>query len=215
MPNVQRAAERAGVRTDRAQDPVIREALDGISVVLADAFTEENTRPQLLRTLKEMGDFNSRDLARVLNVDIRSDLGLGEVVDSFVADNLRLIRGANERTLGEVGALLDANQGKRAEDLVSDVMERMSVGESRAALIARDQVLKKNGALHKIRQQRAGVERYQWVTSGDERVRSTHDELDGMIFSWAAGAPSLGGLNPGEDVQCRCTAMPVIPGLDD
>lgn len=214
-PSVERAAKEVGAREDSVDNPVIRESLDGIGVVMSDSFTEQNTRPQLLKTVKELGKFNSEELSRVINIDVRADLGIGEVMDSFVADNLRLINGMNEKTLGEIGAILDANHGKRAEDIKGEIMERFEVDESRAALIARDQVLKKNGALHKIRQQKAGIEEYEWVTSSDERVRPSHAELDGEIFSWAEGAPLLGGLNPGEDVQCRCTAMPIIPGVDE
>lgn len=47
---------------------------------------------------------------------------------------------------------------------------------------------------------------YIWRTAGDSKVRSSHAERDGKIFSW--DNPPEGG-HPGEDFGCRCTAEPV------
>jgi len=97
--------------------------------------------------------------------------------------------------------------GKRWEELKASLLERGSVSESRAELIARDQTLKLNGAITKANQQAAGVDKYVWSTSRDERVRDTHAELDGKVFSWAA-PPKPG--HPGQDYQCRCIAVPLL-----
>ena len=106
------------------------------------------------------------------------------------------------------------NIGLRVEDLAELIGERVDVSLSRATLIARDQTLKLNGALNALRQTEAGVESYTWSTSRDERVRESHAELEGETFSWD-DAPEPG--HPGEDIQCRCVAIPVIAefeGLD-
>lgn len=105
-----------------------------------------------------------------------------------------------------------SNIGLRVEDLKKQLQERGSVSESRAELIARDQTLKVNGAITEIRQRSAGVDSYVWSTSLDERVREEHAALEGQTFSWSS-PPSVG--HPGQDYQCRCVAVPVIPGLED
>jgi SPP1 gp7 family putative phage head morphogenesis protein len=102
--------------------------------------------------------------------------------------------------------------GRRVENLRDDLIERGNVSESRAELIARDQTLKLNGAINKARQESVGVERYTWSTSGDERVRDEHAALDRETFSWGS-PPSVG--HPGEDIQCRCIALPIIDDLAD
>jgi SPP1 gp7 family putative phage head morphogenesis protein len=66
------------------------------------------------------------------------------------------------------------------------------------------------------RQRELGVERFVWRTMGDERVRDEHDELKGETFSYddppeIDGEPTL----PGDDVQCRCYAEPVLDDLFD
>ena len=49
-----------------------------------------------------------------------------------------------------------------------------------------------------------GVERYRWSTSGDERVRPTHQSNSGRVFRWDSPPADTG--HPGSDVMCRCGA---------
>ncbi len=79
--------------------------------------------------------------------------------------------------------------------------------ENHAALIARDQVSKLNGQLNRARQTAAGITSFVWETQDDSRVRPEHRALDGRRFTWADGA---GGVYPGQPVQCRCWARPVV-----
>jgi len=48
---------------------------------------------------------------------------------------------------------------------------------------------------------------YVWVTRGDDRVRPSHAENNGKIFSWD-DPPTTG--HPGEDFGCRCVARPLL-----
>jgi hypothetical protein len=47
---------------------------------------------------------------------------------------------------------------------------------------------------------------YVWHTRGDGKVRASHAENDGKIFSWSH--PPITG-HPGEDYGCRCEALPL------
>jgi len=110
-----------------------------------------------------------------------------------------------------------SNFGKSYQAIKEEVMERGDVSESKAEFIARDQTLKLNGEIVKSQQTNAGIKSYIWSTSGDERVREEHAALEGMEFEWG-NPPSVG--DPGEDFQCRCVAIPVLPdylteGLSD
>ncbi|WP_199262515.1 minor capsid protein [Paracoccus binzhouensis] len=51
--------------------------------------------------------------------------------------------------------------------------------------------------------------RYVWRCQGDDRVRMTHRANDGRVFAWD-DPPTTGP--PGEDYNCRCEAVPYIPG---
>lgn len=79
--------------------------------------------------------------------------------------------------------------------------------KNRAALIGRDQVGKLNGRLTQYYQEQAGIEEYKWVTAGDERVRPAHRRLNGEVFKWKEPPPEG---HPGQPIQCRCIADPVI-----
>lgn len=102
--------------------------------------------------------------------------------------------------------------GVRVEELLAHLQEQFGFDARRAELIARDQTLKLSGQLQEERQTQAGIRRYVWTTSGDERVREDHADLDGRVFSWddppitnasevARGRPARRG-HPGSDFQC-------------
>ena len=74
--------------------------------------------------------------------------------------------------------------------------------------ITRDQTNKTIGKLTELRQRELGVQEYQWLTSQDERVRTSHVANSGRMFSWADPPPETG--HPGEDIQCRCVAIPIV-----
>lgn len=142
-----------------------------------------------------------------------NDLRMGPQIEAFRDKNIQLIENAGRVYAQQVREVLEdpENRGKRVEDLADLIKERESVSESRAELIARDQTLKLNADINKTRQENAGVTQYTWSTSHDERVRDSHKELDGQVFSWN-NPPEPG--HPGEDFQCRCIALPVFEGLD-
>ena len=64
-----------------------------------------------------------------------------------------------------------------------------------------------------------GVDSYIWQTRLDERVRAGHRILEGHQFSWDSPPvtnPATGDRNhPGEDYNCRCAPLPIIPTPDE
>lgn len=72
--------------------------------------------------------------------------------------------------------------------------------------LARDQTNKLTGQLTQIRQESLGIRKFIWRTSGDNRVRETHQQFEGRTYLWSN--PPEGG--PGFPIQCRCTAQAVI-----
>jgi len=79
--------------------------------------------------------------------------------------------------------------------------------ENHAALIARDQIATLNGQLNRARQTAAGITEFVWETMRDDRVRETHEELQGERFTWTDG---WGGVFPGEPINCRCWARAIV-----
>ena len=135
----------------------------------------------------------------------------GPILDALRAatkDNIDLIKSIPEQYFEKLGDAVGKNmeRGMRFEDLAKEIERIGDVTESRAKLIARDQTSKMNGAFNQARQTSLGIDKYQWQTSGDERVRKDHAENDGKVFSW--NDPPDGTGHPGHDVNCRCVAIP-------
>jgi SPP1 gp7 family putative phage head morphogenesis protein len=96
------------------------------------------------------------------------------------------------------------------------VKGRFDVTKSHADLIARDQVTKLNADMTRMRHKAAGIKRFRWSTSRDERVRESHAALDGEEFSYD-DLPEVDGekVMPGEPVCCRCVAIAIVDWLED
>ena len=99
-------------------------------------------------------------------------------------------------------------------DRVRDRMVQIGQQTTRRAdLIGRNESETVNAELTQVYQKAAGIDRYTWRTQLDDAVREDHMDREGAVFSWDSG-PSDG--HPGEPVNCRCVAEPVIPaGLLD
>jgi SPP1 gp7 family putative phage head morphogenesis protein len=164
------------------------------------------------RAAAQVSTHNLRESKRVLGIDPRIDPGSAMVLDDFRRENVRLITSIAEQQLSEVEGVISESFGLRVEEISTKLQERFGVTESRGDLIARDQTLKLNGQLTKVRQQAAGIAEYIWTTSKNENVRPEHDAREGQRFRW--DTPPEDG-HPGEPIQCCCTAYPVVPGLDE
>lgn len=167
------------------------------------------------KTASEVNIQNLRSIRHqmkaVLEVDVFvNNPRIAVAAIAFVQENTSLIKSVPERYLSEVEALVLRNfrAGIRPEAMEEIIMQRYGVAESRAALIARDQTSKLNGDLTRERQTALGITEYTWDTSRDERVRESHAANQGKRYSWDA-PPETG--HPGQDYQCRCDAIPVIP----
>jgi SPP1 gp7 family putative phage head morphogenesis protein len=128
---------------------------------------------------------------------------------AFQAQNTDLITKLSTDQRDRVQQTLYRNlsSGNGIERIKEDLDKDESIGKNRAKLIARDQTNKFNGQLTQLRQKEVGINSYIWTTSRDERVRPAHRALDGEVFSWSKPSPEG---HPGEPIQCRCIAQPVI-----
>lgn len=198
-----------GVRRDMKSHDAALNDLDGRMF----RYIREVVPPAFDRMAGEVNKANAKANQALVGIPF-SGTGVAAHIARFRDQNIALVENAARVYAQQVREVFDdpENAGLRVEDLADKLRERGDVSESRAELIARDQTLKLNGQLNQVRQQNAGVDRYTWSTSHDERVRPEHAELDGQVFDW--NSPPEPG-HPGEDFQCRCIALPVIEELED
>ena len=201
--------------------------VNGIIDGLADQFFREFTNTRLAElaeaVARQTSTFSRQQVARQfqagLGIDVlRAEPWLEQKVQAFTADNVALIKSIPQRYFTDVEKKIvtSMREGLRWEEIAKDLDDRFEVAEGHAQLVARDQVGKFMGELNQARQQELGVEKFIWRTAHDNRVRESHQELEGQVCSWddppeVDGEPSI----PGEPINCRCQAEPVLTELFD
>jgi SPP1 gp7 family putative phage head morphogenesis protein len=208
----------------------ITRVVGGLEIAVGRIFTREaavvRARTAGTAVAKHHGTQFRRVLKRVTKLDvIGTEKGVADQVDFFIGENARLITSIGERHVTEIEKLLrkSAEEGFRGEVLRDKLQERFVISRNRAALIARDQVLTLNAQINRTRQVNVGITHYFWSTSGDEKVRGLepgdtmdHAILDGTRQAW--DSPPItsndgGRAHPGQDVNCRCNAIPDTASL--
>lgn len=150
---------------------------------------------------------------KAIGIDLNSLIENENLTDTLVAktrENVALIKSIPDEFLKKVETVVfeGATRGHKASSLIKEIQKIHKVTKNRARLIARDQTQKLNSALIQQRQQNLGVTEYIWRTSGDESVRPSHKSKNGKRFKWSDPPKDTG--HPGQDIQCRCIAQPII-----
>lgn len=170
-----------------------------------------------------------RAIKATLGIDIREDYYMGEFykkyLELWVDENVDLIKSIPENTLDKMKDIVydGYTSGKTTTRMAKDIQRIYGVSKRKAIFIARDQTAKLNGQIQRAQQMDAGIHEYVWMTTGDERVRRSHQELNGKKFSWNDAPENSDGrkCHPGQDYNCRCIGRPVfnrninLPVADD
>jgi SPP1 gp7 family putative phage head morphogenesis protein len=165
----------------------------------------------------------------LIGVNPHAIAGVHSAIEHARTRNVELVTNASRDFLDQVRQVLTETEGQSLKDIRAALRERVGVAQSRAQLIARDQTTKLNGDINEHRQRAAGVKKFTWSTSKDERVRrkvewsasdgrggdAAHMELDGEVFGWD-DLPVLDGepTRCGQAINCRCVAIPFVDDLD-
>jgi SPP1 gp7 family putative phage head morphogenesis protein len=217
--------DRAGLRGDAVTDDILR-VFSNFQVLFANAHPVEKTE-QELSTIAANVNTNSRaqhqrQMKAALGVEVIVPEPFQQAaIDGFVRENLNLVQSLQGAQFDRMRAIVSRGiqGGLRVESIRDQLIAQLGIDKSKASLLARDQTLRLHGELTELRQRNVGIEEYDWDTSGDERVRPRHAELQGTRQSWAdppvvqyatAKRPER-RAHPGGDYQCRCQAIPVIP----
>ena len=163
-------------------------------------------------------------MGRQIRRSIQRDMSLGMDVtaQSIVRENARLISSVPQEIAERITAemLERFNKGMRYEDYVPQLMQKFpGLMYNRAKLIARTETGKANQAMTQVRAQGAGINCYIWRSSHDERVRHSHEMMDGVLCFWDSppdpeaffeGSSQFGPYHAGCCPNCRCYCEPVV-----
>ncbi len=206
------------VRTDNDRD--VARAVKRTADKMARAIKAESILPIAAKYGAATSDFQRAQIAKqaraAVSIDVRKLSGLDRNVPAqivtFSQANAQLITGLGQRMADDIAVVVEDGvvSGSRWETIAGRLARAGQVTESRATLIARDQVGKLFGDINRQRQENLGVTRYVWRDVGDNRVREEHEARNGDSFEWTS--PPDGG-HPGEEVNCRCYADPDFSDL--
>ena len=193
-------------RSDSPIEDLLRQALGEWRQVVQTFTVRIEKRVNRIRELSQI--FWS-DIAGVdLSVQpVLSEPWLQPALDAFAEQNAALITKIGVETATEVQRVVQDGQlfGRSQKEIAAEIRKISNkFGINRSRLIARDQISKLNGQLTMMRSQRSGIDEYIWSTSQDERVRPSHREKNNKKRNWNENPI------PGEEIQCRCVAIPLI-----
>ena len=217
-------ARQDGARTDAIADE-LRALFARIRVKVEQTVKKSapNIAARMVRDTERSnrGSMNAQYATLLKIAPFSSNKGLEKVMRARTRENVDLIKSIPLELLDQVEDVVRpaVTTGLRVEELMKQVRERFEVSDSRAQLIARDQVGKFNGELAQARAENLGVETYVWSISKDVRVRHDHKELEGSVQRY--DTPPVVDVKtgrrekPGGDYQCRCQALPQVSALLD
>ena len=200
-----------------------RDQLNRVMQRIADDMRNptNQTIKEMVRIGPQTNQYNKAEWTRL----VRSQYGVNPTKEdpekynallaNWARNNALLIKDIPDKTSRQIAeqvnqALIEGtNLADTQKEIFNIMSDRTDVQDSRAKLIARDQVAKLNGQLTMERQVDMGVDSYIWRTVGDERVRETHADNEDQTFTWDNPPAETG--HPGEDYQCRCWAEPILP----
>jgi SPP1 gp7 family putative phage head morphogenesis protein len=194
-------------RTDAAEEEA-GDALDGVSF-------STDTILRASAGVAEKAVRHSKQEFKRLGIEIRDEPNLDRLRDSWRSDSAARVEKILARERDTIVQLLSDSEDRTPDELQDRIDDRLEVTKSKLDTAAHDDVLTLNGHLTRERQTSAGVTRFVWTTTGDERVRESHAEIDGQECDWD-DPPLVDDEEaiPGDPYNCRCVAFPVLEELD-
>jgi uncharacterized protein with gpF-like domain len=156
-----------------------------------------------------------------ISVRMQMTPAMNDAFQAVAAENVSLIKSIPEQYFTQVeGAVMrSVAKGGDLAEMSRELHDRYGVTKRRAALISRDQNRKASAVMARARYLEIGIEQAIWVHSaGGHTQRKSHvaASVRKHVYNVREGwlDPDVGRLiQPGELINCKCSARPVIPGL--
>src|SRR5690606_3725767 len=130
-------------------------------------------------------------------------------LQSILADNTSLIRSLNDQMRNGISGAVFRGLTNRtpARDVAREIRRQAGIGQTRAELIAADQLQKLTSRLDQARQEQVGLTSFEWAHSGKRHPRPEHVARDGKVFRW--DSPVGRNDPPGRAIRCGCRSRAV------
>lgn len=187
------------------------------------------------KTADETMAFSEKEFEKMLEKGIHVSVPTssdwwGKMKTSWAEDNYTLITSNAKNYVSKINTLVEQGvvNGQSIKKITDEILKATdSLTKKHCKLLARDQVGKLTGQINQSQMEEIGLNLYVWDTSMDDRVRESHAVMQGLLCRWddASVCSYDGGqtweprpsgaidLHPGQDIQCRCSALSYYPEL--
>lgn len=214
--------------TARGAHDSMQRQLDEIQKNLDGLLDKKDIRAQKTMSMIER-DFTTSAKAISVKPELTEDSSKRLAVD--YNQNMKLyVKDFLHKEIGTMRQTVQANAeaGYRFDTLIDRIKNRYGVSQNKAKFLARQETALFMSKYRKERFSEAGVTRYKWSTSHDERVRpspgthgvarqNNHRVLDGRVFAYSdppvVDTATGRRANPGEDFNCRCVDVPILEAV--
>jgi len=153
----------------------------------------------------------SANVASAPGLDISMMVGAGDVRTTLAAvieRNVGLIKSVSDQARQRIGEAVFSGLNKRASarDVAADIRTAVAMGRRRSLNIASHQLTSLSSQLNAERAIQAGLEYYEWISSGKANPRPEHAARNGKRYEY--GEPA--GDEPGMAINCGCTSRAVL-----
>lgn len=217
LPEIKTQVEqRDGARNDSLTDILVQIKLLKENIFPGIALANEYA----LKTYEANERNISNSIERSVGVAVKLPEGDLTRVNDWVTNNELLIQDLQEEYLTRIKKSVASGytQGKTNREIAKDIEKATGITWRRANTIARNEVGNLNAEINQQRSKELGIEKAQWMTVSDERVRGrpgglypnarpSHWARHGEVYDINKG---IDGEFPGMPVNCRCYAVSVI-----
>ena len=202
-----------------------------------DIFVPSDIKEKSEKIFREVENFSSRKLDEFAEKTVGRTLGYipnqAKIRDDFVNNFVANCKSAAENQKKDIANAVyahrmfpDGKKGSLSKE-INDINKKYT--KSKANFIARNETGNLNGSIQHSQIEGAGFEMYTWMCMPDGVTRDSHKALNGMVCRWdrpdlysddggktwqkRTGSMFIG--EPGQDFNCRCTAVPFDPELDE
>lgn len=148
-------------------------------------------------------------------VEFKMTPAIRDAFNASLEENVGLIRSIPEKYLQQVeGTVMRSySAGRDLASMVKELKQLYPAASHRAELIARDQSNKANAVVNRARQMELGITEAIWMHShAGKNPRPDHVAANGKRYKIAEGCLISGEhIQPGEEINCRCTSRAVLP----
>lgn len=160
-------------------------------------------------------------VSSVMGVTVATPVkGIDVAMEDFVERNVALLKDTSQQVKTQIKLVIadGLKKGWTADRIASKILSGTDLergvfkkAETRATLIARQQVGQYTSWMNQKRQTALGVNKYRWRGMLDQRERPEHRAREGQVFSW--DRPPEDG-HPGEPYNCRCYPEAIFDDIE-